>query len=189
MWLVFHPLRVEAPLVYLWPFAALQLGVMLPEWRSPLSRFTAQLAGLLGIFAGGSLVGLPVSFTLAIGFITAVDVWIAGSILSRSVRGFEDLKRRKNLLLFAVAAAVAPVATGLLMGTPLAAYLHLHLIKATVVVVLSDSLAIGVMVPAMLYLVTGEYRTLRKLRPHMVKGSSAAVLFLAVAGGDVLADE
>jgi diguanylate cyclase (GGDEF)-like protein/PAS domain S-box-containing protein len=183
MWLVYRVLGQVNQLIYIWPLTGVQLGILLPEWMNCRSRLRSQLAGVLGVFTGGCIMGLPFWFALAIACLSGIDVWIAGIILSKGVRGFEDLKRRENLVLFVIAATVGPLVVGLLAGLPVALFLHEYLLRTSIISALSDSLGMAIVLPALLFLLTGTYRNPRLIAPFLKKGIPAAILFTLVAAG------
>ena len=183
MWLTYSALGSVNELIYIWPLTGVRLGLMLPDWAHRKGRVASQLSGIFGVFVGGWLLGLPPWFALAVGCLSTLDVWIAGSILSRGVHGFEDLKRRENLLLFGIAAIAGPLVAGGLAGIPLALFLHEPFLRTSLISALSDSLGMAVVLPALLFVLTGTYRSPRKLAPHLKVGAPAALLFALVAGG------
>ena len=167
--------------VYLWPLTGLQLGFLLPNWTRRGVRMSGQAGGVLGVFAGGLAMGLPFWFAVVVAAISGLDVWIAGAILSRGVSGFEDLKFRKNLQLFAVAAIVAPVVAGVISGAFVAFLVRGPVVESSAISILSDSLGLAVVLPVLLFLLTGKYRFPSQLAPHLKRGFPVLILFVAVA--------
>jgi integral membrane sensor domain MASE1 len=167
--------------VYLWPLTGLQLGFLLPYWTRRGVRIPGQAAGVLGVLAGGLAMGLPFWFAVVVAAISGLDVWIAGAILSRGVSGFEDLKFRRNLQLFAVAAIVAPVVAGVISGAFVAFIVREPVVESSAISILSDSLGMAVVLPVLLFLLTGKYRFPSQLAPHLKRGFPALILFVAVA--------
>lgn len=168
-------------LVYIWPLTGVQLAILLPEWKHAAHRVISQLAGVLGVFVGGYIMGLPVWFALIIAAISGLEVWIAGTILQRGVRTFDDLKRRENLRLFVVATIIGPATAGMVAGIPVAFLLHQFQTDTALISALSDSLGIAIVLPTLLFALTGEYRYPSKIAPYLNKGIPAALLFTAVA--------
>ncbi len=183
MLLIFSVLSHVNGLVYIWPLTGAQLGVLLPEWANRKNRVPSQFGGVLGALLGGLMMGLPFWFALTIAILSGIDVWIAGTILSKGVRGFEDLKERKNLLLFGIAAIMGPMAAGLLAGIPVAIFLHQPFLRTSAISSLSDSLGMAVVLPPLLFLLTGTYRDPRKIAPYLKSAIPAVALFAIVAGG------
>ena len=168
-------------LLYIWPVTGLQLAVLLPGWEDCRQRILGMIAGAAGVLAGGLLMGLPLWFALTLGCINVPEIWLAGFILHKGVRSFEDLKWRKNLLLFFIAALAGPGAAGILAGIPIAIYLHqLHLITF-IISAFSDSLGMVIFLPALLFALTGEYRSWTKLAPVMHRIIPSILFFTAVA--------
>lgn len=179
--LIYTILGAPDRLVYIWPLTGVQLAILLPEWKNCTTRARSQVAGVLGAFAGGCIMGLPLWFALIIASIGGLDVWIAGSVLQRGIANFDDLKRRENLLLFALAAALGPTTAGMLAGIPVAIFVHQFHAKTIFISALSDSLGMAIFLPGLLFALTGEYRYPRKIAPYLKKGIPAALLFTAVA--------
>ncbi len=170
-------------IIYLWPLTAVELGFLVPLWNKPQVRILAQGTGAIGALCGGLLAGRPMWFASSVAAISLLDVWIAGTILSRGVRGFEDLKRRSNLLLLALAAIVAPIIGGAIKAYPLSHLLHIRPLDAGMLSTVCESLGMVIILPALLFLLTGKNRDPRKLRPLLKHGVPAAALFIAVACG------
>jgi diguanylate cyclase (GGDEF)-like protein/PAS domain S-box-containing protein len=166
-------------MLYIWPVTGLQLGLLLPVWSRSRIRIAA---GAAGIFAGGLFIGMPAWFACSMAVITALDVSVAGYILSRGVSCFEDLKRSENLMRLARAVVVAPVVAGLINGFFLARHLHESLPRAYALSILCDSLGIAIVLPAVLLLrnkENWERARLRKARKAIVPGA----VFVAVVAG------
>ncbi len=166
--------------VYLWPLTAVELGFLIPLWHKPKIRILAQGTGAVGALFGGLLAGRPMWFACCMASISLLDVWIAGTILSRGVLGFDDLKKRSNLLLLALAAIAAPIIGGAVKAYPLSLLLHIRPLDAGILSTICESLGMVIILPALLFLLTGRNRDLRKVRPVLKHGLPAAALFTAV---------
>ena len=169
--------------VYLWPLTAVELGFLIPLWHQSKVRILAQGTGAVGALCGALLAGRPMWFACSVAAISLLDVWIAGTILSRGVRGFDDLKKRGNLLLLALAAIAAPIIGGTVKAYPLSRLLHMRPLDAGILSTICESLGMVIVLPALLFLLTGRNRDPRKLRPVLRHGVPAAALFTAVAWG------
>jgi diguanylate cyclase (GGDEF)-like protein/PAS domain S-box-containing protein len=180
-YLVLHVIGHIGPFVYLWPLTAVQLAFLLPDWSRRNIRIAAQLAGLAGVMLACFYVGMRPYPAIAIGVLNALDVYLVGAILSPTIRTFDDLKRTPNLVRFVIAATVAPILTGFLVGFPIGTFLRQHVLQSIATYILSDSLGLGVILPCLLFLRTGEYRSLRNLAPHLGRAIPLVLLFTAVA--------
>ncbi|HEY0163421.1 MAG TPA: diguanylate cyclase [Edaphobacter sp.] len=178
IWLTYRVIGHVKELVFLWPLTGVQLGILLPQWRCGTPRKFAQFAGALGVMAGGFLLHEPLWFPEAIAFISTVEVWIAGAILSKDITTFEDLKNRRSLLQFALGATVGPVSGGFIGAIPVTLLLHTSYARNVTVASLSDSLGIGLVLPAMLFILTGKYRNPLKLVPRLKMGGPALLFFI-----------
>lgn len=167
-------------LIYAWPLTAVELGFLIPLWSSRRVRLCSQATGAVGALCGGVLAGRPLWFASTVAAISLLDVWIAGTILSRGVRGFDDLKSRKNLPLLALAAIAAPIIGGAVKAYPLSRYLHVRPLDAGMLSAICESLGMAIVLPALLFLLTGENRTPRNIGPLLKRGFPAALLFTAV---------
>jgi len=180
--LVYRILGNTTDPIYIWPVSAVQLGLLLPRWRRSRMRGLGQLAGALGVLAGGRIIGLPLGVAFSVACTSGVDVWIAGSILSKGVREFEDLKRRENLLLFGIAVIVAPALMGLGNGLVEVLLFHLFPVKMILTRIMSDSLGIAMVLPIFLFLLTGANRDPLKIARYIKTGVPAAILFAVMTG-------
>ncbi len=169
-------------LVFLWPLIGVQLGILLPQWRCGTPRKLAQIVGALGVVAGGILLREPLWFPVAIACISTVKVWIAGAILSKGIASFEDLKYRRNLLLFILGATIAPILGAFVGVIPVTVLLHGSYFWNVMVASLSDSLGIGLVLPAILFVLTGKYRDPKKLAPGLKLGAPAMLFFVLCYG-------
>ncbi len=178
IWLTYRVIGHVKELVFLWPLIGVQLGILLPQWRCGAPRKLAQTAGALGVVAGGILLHEPLWFPVAIACISTVEIWIAGAILSKGIASFEDLKYRRHLLLFVLGATIAPVLGAFVGVIPVTVLLRGSYFWNVMVASLSDSLGIGVVLPAILFALTGEYRNPRKLVPRLKLGAPAMLFFV-----------
>ena len=181
MWIAFRELADTNHVVWVWPVTAVQLGTILPFWSERRLRLCSLAGGLVGIVLMAKVLGLPLWFAVMLGFTNTFEVSVAGAILAPRISGFEDLKNRANLMLFAVAALVAPIGGGLLAALPVSDLLHEPFWRVAPLSILSDSLGISVFVPVFLFVLTGQYRHPRKLAPHLPKGALPALVFIAAA--------
>ncbi len=167
----------------LWPVSGMGIGWSLRFWRTGVARRCAPLgamlcAVLLGTLAGSQNAALASTWTV----LTCVDILLAGSFLGPHIASFEDLKRRANIVRLVLAATVVPVISGVAITLPVALFHHVPWLQATSTAILANSLGIVIALPAVLFLTTGEYRSLRKLAPHLRSAAGACMLFLAVTG-------
>ncbi|SEB52949.1 sensor domain-containing diguanylate cyclase [Terriglobus roseus] len=183
MWVAFQWFADASHVIWVWPVTAVQLGILLPFWSDVRLRLWSIGCGLVANAIAARLLGTPLWFSLAISLTSAFDVTVAGAILSRGVSGFEDLKSRASFKLFATAAFVAPVVSGLLATLPVSSLLHGPFGRVLVTSILSDAIGIAVLVPVILFCLTGKYRDPRKLAPHLPPGVLPAILFTAVVVG------
>ena len=176
-----HTLGRVDQLALLWPVSGVELALLLPCWRmSRRQRWYSQAAGCLGVLIGGLLVGMPGWLATQIALLTGIDVCVAGAILSVGVQGFEDLKRRKNVLRFGVATTLVPVATGVLGALPVSHFLRQPVLKTAMISISGNSLGMALVTPAVLFLMSGEYRSMNKLAPYMKRGALSLLLFVIV---------
>jgi diguanylate cyclase (GGDEF)-like protein/PAS domain S-box-containing protein len=168
-------------LIYIWPLTGVQLALLLPEWGKCRQRIMSIVAGSAGVLGGGLLMGLPFWFALSLSCINAPEVWLTGFILQRGIRSFEDLKWRKNLVLFFIAAIAGPATAGAFASLPVAIFLHQFHLTTTIISAFSDSLGMAVFLPALLFALTGEYRSWSKLAPFMHRIIPAILFFAAVS--------
>lgn len=178
IWLTYRVIGHVKELVFLWPLTGVQLGILLPHWRSGAPRWLAQAAGPFGVIAGGILLHQQLWFPAAIAVISTVEVWVAGSILSRGIATFEDLKSRRILLLFVLGATIGPVTGAFVGAIPVTVLLHSSYTWNVTVASLSDSLGIGLLLPAILFVLTGEYRNPLKIAPRLKFGAPAMLFFV-----------
>jgi diguanylate cyclase (GGDEF)-like protein/PAS domain S-box-containing protein len=169
--------------VWVWPVTAVQLGTAVPFWSDRKLRIWALAGGLIGVMVTTKLLGMPLWFSLALASTSALEVAITAGILARRISGFEDLKSRANLKLFAFAALVGPVGNGLLAAIPVASLLRVSFWRVVPISILSDALGIVILVPPILFALTGKYRHPRKLAPHLSSGVLPALLFIGTAAG------
>ncbi|SEF45816.1 PAS domain S-box-containing protein/diguanylate cyclase (GGDEF) domain-containing protein [Bryocella elongata] len=180
--LTFRSLHGVHNAIYLWPATGIQLGILLPVWKSCRMRLRAQIAGAFGVFFGCFLSGLPPWFALSIAFISFADVWLVGTILSVSILGFEDLKKRRNLWRFLVGAQAGPAMGALLSSLPVTYFTHLPLLKSAVSALLADSLGLLVILPAVLFIYTGKYRRISVIAPYIRASAGTFLLYTVVLG-------
>lgn len=176
--------------VFVWPLTGLHLALVLGDWSRPRDRAMQLAAGTAGILTAGHLVGLPVWIAAIFSTAHCSEVWLAGTVLSRYVTTFEDLKRRKEVVLFCALATAVPMVPGVLVTIPVTilTYPALHvslrtlqpLLVTAATTTLADLVGIAVMTPALLFLVSASPRSLSRLRPHLRTGIPGALVFIAV---------
>lgn len=168
--------------IYLWPATGIQLGILLPLWTHRSARWRAQCAGALGVFLGAFLCGIPAWFALLLALISFSDVWLVGTILSRSIRGFEDLKQRRNLWRFFLGAQLGPLLGAILSAAPAAYFTGAPLQHIALSALLADSLGLVVVLPAILFVRTGKYRNLRVIAPFVHRASGVFFIYTVTVG-------
>ena len=167
----------------LWPVSGMALGLALPDWANGWrARLGLLVAGAAGTICGSFLVGAHWWPGLMTAGVMSVDMLIAGAFLSPRVKRFDDLKTWSNMLRFLATAVVSPAITGLLSALTVSGHIHAPFWKTAAMSILANSLGIAVMLPAVLFLTGGEYRSLTRLRPHWRGALGSTCLFLAVAG-------
>ncbi len=153
--------------VLILPVSGVQIGLLLPHcgssWRYRAGAFAAAAAGVV---AGGWLVGMPVTLGLCIAGLTCIDMAIGCFVLGESVKTFEDLKSGTNFVRFGVTATIAPFVTGLLGALPVSHVLRGSFLRTLAGSTLADSIGIAFLLPCVLFLTNGEYRSPKRLHPH-----------------------
>lgn len=181
-WLTLGVFGRSDQLIYLWPLTGLQLGLLLPLWRRDWAAVLArQTAGAVGLILGAAVAGLPPGIALMIGLINACEVFLCGWIVSPAVANFDDLKERAHVLRFGIAAIVAPAVMGSIAAIPVAPVTHQSFLHVATTSVLSDALGIAIVMPVVLFLTSGEYRSFKKLRPHLLRTTLTGSAFVATA--------
>lgn len=168
-------------LLYVWPLGALQISFLIPSWQDAVSRYRQIAACSVGQIAALLALGVPfwIAFSLAAG--QALEIWIIGFILSRGVRSFDDLKHRTQVMSFAVSALFVPAIVLAPVAFPVAILTHETPLTAWLTIMPSDALGYAVVFPALFFLLTGEYRTPRKLMPHLLRATPSLLLFAAAS--------
>lgn len=166
----------------LWPVSGLVIGLALcspyTHWRWAQRSVTA--AGILiGAMAAGQSLRVAISWAA----LTLADMLLAGRLIGPHIRSFEDLKKRDSILRFVAAATVAPALSAIVVTLPLALHHGVPWLLVTSMSALSDSLGMAILLPAVLFVSTGEYRVLRKIAPHLRSAGGACLLFLAITSG------
>jgi len=165
--------------LYLWPATGVQLSVLLPGWKNHVARRWGQAAGAVGVFLGCFLSGHPFWFSCTVAAVSLLDVWVVGAIVSSSIRGFEDLKQRRNLWNFILGSLAGPFVGASLASLPVALSNGLPLRRVFISALFADILGIFVLLPAMLFVTSGKYRDLVKLAPHLKRASGFFLLYTA----------
>ncbi len=181
-WLTLGLVERANGLLYLWPLTGLQLGLLLPMWQTGWSALLPPLAsGAIGIMLGATAAGMPGGAAVMVGLISACDVTLAAWIMSPGILRFDDLKERSKVLRFGIASLVAPLIMGTAAALATIPVTHEPFGRIVTATVLADSLGIAIVLPAILFLTSGEYRDPGKLRPFLLRGTIAGVVFVAMA--------
>ncbi len=168
-------------LLYVWPLTAVPLALALGSWHSRLDR-SLQLAGsALGELAVCSALGIPLWIGLSLSIGQSLEVWAAGEILSRSVTCFQDLKKRVNVLRLGIVAVVVPALFERIVADPFAALTHSSVSTTWKIMAPADTLGLAIGLPALLFLLSGEYLPIRRLRPYLAPAAGTLGLFLATS--------
>lgn len=165
-------------LLYVWPLGAIQLAILLPNWRNPSSRYLQIAAAAAGQFTSLLFVAAPLWIATSFSLDQAAELWIMGYFLASGVHSFDNLKHRSQVLRFAVAALIVPALALIPVAIPIAAFTHVTPSIAWLTVMPSDTLGYAVVFPALFFLLTGEYRTPRKLLPHLLRATPSILLFI-----------
>ncbi len=170
----------------LWPVSGFALGAILTARRGGWQQHVASpVATVCGVFLGAVAAGQPRWMASGWALLTLCDTLLAGSLLSPHIATLEDLKKRANVVRFVAVTTGTPLLSGLAITLP-AALLHVlpshgaPWLQTVGMSVFADLLGIAIVLPAVLFATTGEYRALRKLAPHLRYSVAALVLYLAV---------
>ena len=167
----------------LWPVSGLVIGLALPsshalrQWRWG-QRAVVSVGVVFGALAARQSLWMAISWAA----LTVADMLLAGRLIGRHIRSFEDLKKRASIVHFVVATTVAPAVSALGVTLPLALRHGIPWLQATCMSALSDSLGMVIVLPAVLFVTTGEYRVLRRIAPHLRSAGGAYLLFLVITG-------
>lgn len=178
MWSSFVLLGGKDHFLFLWPLTAVQLAIALADWRGKRERLFQLLACCIGGILATSLLGMPLLIGVSFAVIQTLEVGCIAAILTQHIGRFDDLKRRGNVLRFGLAALLVPSFAVGLAAIPISALTHTSILTAWTIAAPSDALGIVVILPALLFLSSGEYRSFRKLRPHLPIGIPVLVLFV-----------
>lgn len=165
----------------LWPVSGLVIGLALSSpcthWQGRWAQRTVAGVGVtLGALAAGQSLWMATSWAA----LTIVDMLLAARFIGPHLRSFDDLKKRASIIRFVVATTVTPVISAVAVTLPLALRHGVPWLQTTCMSALSDSLGMAIVLPACLFVTTGEYRVLRKIAPHLRSAAGAYLLFLAV---------
>jgi diguanylate cyclase (GGDEF)-like protein/PAS domain S-box-containing protein len=180
LWLSFVALGTQGHFLYIWPLTAVQLSIALTDWGSRSSRIAQLAAAFVGELLATVLLGMPLWIGLWLAAVQVLEVSCVAAILVPRVTVFDDLKRRENVLRFGLAALLTPMAAVALVVEPISALAHASFLVVWSIVVPSDTLGIAIVLPALMFFYSGEYRSLRKLRPHLRTGIPALFVFVSV---------
>ena len=167
--------------VLLWPVSAVEVALLLPHSRPGSKRHPEFLAIGLGVVTGGLLVKMPWNLASLLALLTCIDVFLGCWLMGGRVRAFDDLKQRANVYRFGVTATIAPLVTGLIGALPVARFIHAPAIQTGEMAILANAIGFVLILPMILFITTGEYRSLKKLAPHLTSGSLSLGLFFGVA--------
>lgn len=167
----------------LWPVSGLVIGLALcSPHRSWQSRWAQRAVVAVGVTLGALAAGLSLNMAISWAAVALADMLLAGRLIGPHIRNFEDLKKRASIIRFVTASTLTPAASALAVTLPLCLRHGVPWLQATSMSALSDSLGMAIVLPAILFVSTGEYRALRKIAPHLKSGWGAYLLFLTVTG-------
>jgi len=179
-WMAFMLLASRDHFLYVWPLTAVQLAIAVTDWRGTAAKIVEVAGAGAGVLMVSRLLGMPLWIGASMATAQMLELGCAAEILTRSVTCFDDLKRRVNVLRFGLVAIAVPLMAVGLLVKPVAANTHASIWKTLIIVAQGDSLGIAVILPALLFLTSGEYRSIHKLRPHLRAGVTVLLIFLAV---------
>ncbi len=166
----------------IWPTNSLILFALL---RSPTNTWARLLgSGLIGALAANFVVGDSLGAALQLAACNGLEVSVAAWIMRRFAGTEVDLSQQKHLILFLIAAGVAPLASGVAAGFALSASHHTTYLASLKGWYAADALGLLVVTPAILALTPETMRTLaRALRRKrswvsvFVLGATLAAVF------------
>lgn len=182
IWVAFRWTGARNHLLYVWPVTAVQLSIALVNWNTRRSRLLQLAACAVGQAIASSLLALPAGFAAAMIVLQTAEVGCAAALIAPRVRRFDDLKRSTSLRRFLLASLVVPLSMVSLAAEPISLLTRQPWLQTWKVVAPSDVLGYVILVPPLLFLLSGEYRSLRKLRPHLATGVPALLLLATVCG-------
>ncbi|HKO12634.1 MAG TPA: diguanylate cyclase [Acidobacteriaceae bacterium] len=180
-WIVMVWLNGLHSLLYVWPLTAIPVAILLGNWERRSERMLHLLSSCAGQAIAYSMVGFSPWLAAALSLNQALEVWVCGAMLSPAVTCFEDLKQRVNVLRLGIVALIAPVVFMTIASVPLAHLTHNQVFATWRILVPADILGLAIVVPALLFPASGEFRSLEKLRPHLTAAAPAIALFLAAS--------
>ena len=178
LWATMSWLGAANQLLYIWPMTAIQLSFVLPSWRNRPERYTLLAAGAAGELIACLALHFPLWLCLFIPLAQAIETSLIAAYLSRTIIRFEDLKTRANVVRFTTAAILVPATFGWIAAIPGSVLTHQSLVTSWKIIAPSDALGIAVIFPATLFLISGEYRSIRKIWPHLVSAGHVLIIFL-----------
>ena len=165
----------------LWPVSGLVIGLALSSPRTHWQwRWAQRVAAGVGVTLGALAAGQALPMAMSWAALTVIDMLLAHRFIGSHLRSFDDLKKRASISRFVMATTVAPAVSALAVTLPLALHRGVPWLQITSMSALSDSLGMAIMLPAVLFIITGEYRVMRKTAPHLRSAAGAYLLFLAV---------
>ena len=150
----------------------------MPVWKTCTVRRRALAAGAFGVFLGLFASGHPAWFSFSIALTSLAATTLSGVILGVRISGFEDLKKGSNLPRFFVGALAGPLLGAILATSIVAPLVHdSNLFAVAFRALLSDCLGLLVILPPLLFALTGKYRDPRKLAPHLYRATPYLVIY------------
>lgn len=178
-WLVMVWLNGLHSFLYVWPLTGISLALILGNWEPRSQRYLHLLCISCGQAIAYNMVGLAPLAAVSLALTQALEVWVCGAMLSPSITCFDDLKQRANVLRLGIVALAAPVLFMGIAAVPFASLTHTSVLFAWRMLVPADCLGIAIVVPSLLFPTSGEFRSLDKLRPHLVRSTPALAFFFA----------
>jgi diguanylate cyclase (GGDEF)-like protein/PAS domain S-box-containing protein len=176
-WLVMVWLNGLHSFLYVWPLTGISLALILGNWE-PRSQRSLQLGcAACGQAIAYAMIGISPVTAVALALNQALEVWVCGAVLSPPVTCFDDLKQRANVLRLGIVALAAPIVFMGIAAVPFASLTHTSVFFAWRMLVPADCLGIAIIVPSLLFPTSGEFRSLRKLRPHLTTSAPALTFF------------
>lgn len=178
MWFVFTWLGARNHFLSIWPLTAVQLSLLLGEWSSRRDRVAQLIACAGGELLAASLLGMPFWIGAAMTAVQTMETGFSAALLTPAVVRFDDLKKRENVVRFGLIAFSLPLAAVALVARPVSALTHQSAITTWLLVAPSDVLGVAILLPPLLFLFSGEYRSISRLRPHFKAGIPVLLVFL-----------
>lgn len=178
-WLVFTWLGGRNHLLYIWPLTAIQLSILLADWHDRRDRLAQLIACVAGELLASRLVGMPFWTGAAMTAVQTIETGCSAALLSRKIVRFDDLKKRENVVRFGLIAIGIPLLAVALIAKPVSGLTHQPVLGTWLIVAPSDVLGFAILLPPLLFLRSGEYRSFHKLRRHFRAGIPVLLIFVA----------